>query len=469
MSNQGLAYILSGLTGIAKGKIAADEIKAKRQADEADRLLKQKTIDLQNRNLEQQAEELGLRKRKGAGEEFTSGLVFDESGKPSVNPNFLDPQGDVYKLLKTRADLKRMESPTGSKPTITWGQIYAQQGKPVPQGLNAIDPVPDTVAQEFFKQASPSEMEDLSFLANNPEVQKLGLNASQLRAARKGGTLGAIVKEAVKPRATATPEQIAQYEAMFGKGTSVGLTPAQVMGGISQNKALENTIRNQERLGSQWNASERRQAQQFDVNKGLQIANATKKEVENIKGIDSSIDRLNQIASEAPSFKPSGIEYQALKRKAQISSYDPGRLSIFGGNPLLVKGLTPQEQQRLEWYQGLSTDSITEMFERGGKQLTPTEKMEISNLAITPNDTSEQIAAKIPRLRARLEKEREKNMAVIGQFSSAGGGVSSSPLKSSSAPKNKPSENKQSANMQIDKKRIPGETIEQWRARTKGK
>jgi hypothetical protein len=219
-----------------------------------------------------------------------------------------------------------------------------------------------------------------------------------------------ILEEIIKPREAANPILSQLVEAEYGAGAASGVKPSQIAtlaAGIEGRKAQAKRAEDYQK-GVQGRHEE---------NKAIAVAGQIKDEVKNLEMLDSSLRRMDEIVAQAPVFNPSGAEYRALKLKASASSFDPTRL--LGKGSKIVGDLTPQEQQRLSWYQGLSSDAIISMFEQGGKQLTPTEKVELGNLAITPDDTREQIAAKAERLRARLAKARGASQRVIEMFGGA--------------------------------------------------
>jgi len=231
-----------------------------------------------------------------------------------------------------------------------------------------------------------------------------------------------ILKQVITPQEKANPILMSMVDEEFGEGASKGVKPSQIATIVS---SIEGRRGQNERFGAGQEGIDERQRKrmdqqekQFDVTKNIQVAAQIKNEVKSIRSLDESLKRMDEVASQAKAFNPSGAEYQKLRLQAAASSYDPTRL--FGGKSKIVGDLTPEEKQRLAWYSGLATDSIVSMFESGGKQLTPTEKVELGNLAITPNDSSDQIFAKVTRLRAKLQKARDSSQEVIDMFAGTG-------------------------------------------------
>lgn len=369
MANRGLGYALMGLTGLAQGYMGQKEKNRLAEQQEQENALKRGALDLQNRKT-------GIDIDKITADMMNEGLTRDESGggfRP--DPTFFDETSDNYKRMEQAAKFKQKQTAAGQAPRMNFAQAYAVMGKPVPSGVDPNAMMPDSVAASLTKPQGPS------ITYGDQDIASLA-------------TATGLSPEAVK----------ASVGSPAGRG--VMNTAAT---GVNRNAIQSRSDRNYEQG-----------VKNFDTTKDLQVATATKADIEAITGIDQDIARLNQIAKDAPAFKPSGIEYRALRAKAAANTYDPG--TFIRGKPYLVNPLTPEEQARLSWYAGLSADSINNMFERGGKTLTAEEKKATGELSISPSDSTEQIIAKIPRIGELLQKKRAQKQSVIDYVSGARSG-----------------------------------------------
>lgn len=142
MASKALGYILSGL-GTGLGAYAAQK-----KANE-ELALKKRAADLEEQKINEE-------KIKQISAEYANGLMRKDGGVVP-NPDYFNPESDVYKLQAQRSKFKQMESATGP------------------------------------------QYEDMSFLANNPVVKELGVQPDSLGKVMKGGYLGEILKGKLVP------------------------------------------------------------------------------------------------------------------------------------------------------------------------------------------------------------------------------------------------------------------------------
>lgn len=364
MAAEGLAYLLAGLTGAATGYMNERTAQKKRQQEEVEAAANRRLKALQGAKTEADLIASGFRRKP------------DSESDYEFDPANLMPGETVP------AAIRRMGTKT--EPTYKIADLFERD-------------------QDGRLRLKPDASVPASFVE-----KEMGRDIDD-----PNSVLSGIVEQ------------------HYGTGATKGLkTPqiAQILSGM-ENRAFQKAQSEssakaaEKRLGQTISAQDKRAKLSQDEinkrhaeNKALQVASATKDEVKNVENLNAAIARMDQIVAEAPAFNPSGAEYLKLKTKASAASYDP--IAMLSGKPSALK-LSPEEQQRLAWYQGLSTDAITSIFEAGGKQLTPTEKSELGNLAITPADTADQILAKVGRLRAKLERSRGASQKVLDRFGSA--------------------------------------------------
>lgn len=402
--------IANALPGTVQGVMSGIDARSKWDKSAADAEYNRQMAELARRKADESMID-SLIKESGAG------FQRDANGIPQVNPAYWDPNSDVYKRTAQEQQFKRMGMAGGKsqyedlsplagnkqvqdlgltaeqlkqlpvegtladilkkrfdpsvKTPLNAGQVFQLSGRPLPQGMDPNLGIDASYANIIPKPAAPPQgMRAADFFAAQGRPLPQGLHPDVIIPSSAGANF--------KPAVSADPSQIRAYESKFGPGTSRGLTPAQLMSGLA-------TVGNQERLGAQFDKSEKRRQQEHDEDQALQRNKATtapRKEA--IAKIDF-LDRLSGYAAQAATINPSWLDYQKLSAKANINSISGGRFSQ----------LTPEDSERLGFYNSLSQDAIRTLFETGGKALTANEERLSQKLSIQPGDTPAQILAKI--------------------------------------------------------------------------
>jgi hypothetical protein len=298
----------------------------------------------------------GLAKTKNAAEMLDSGLAADETGNVIVDPGFLDANNPSYKRAQRVAELKAQSSgargsatltakqlkglqdgtlatdspdlpvpsgyanyiPKTKEPnaTMTYRQVYAAQGRPLPADLagQADQPYPKDylsivkpgseqeaktiLADDFFAGIGqpvpeqlkgkplptsvvssfkpPAARDDNTILADDAYA----LKGQPVPAQLKGKRIPVGALSATRPQATssapASPDQQRIYEQEFGlpPGGASGLTAGQVMSGLSQGRTQKNIADRQNKSLEGMNERQARALEANLANQGRQQRNA---------------------------------------------------------------------------------------------------------------------------------------------------------------------------------------------------
>lgn len=181
----GLKDILKVIPAAGDGYFKGAKMRSEMEQAAADAQYKKSQLEYLNKKSEQD-------RIAGIADQYAKGISVNEQGVPGFMPEVSDPNSAYYKGRMAQSAFKAAESPARGTQSMKMGDIFAAQGRPLPQGVD-----PNTPAYAGF---------------------------GNLLMPPKPGA----------PQSNA--EQKAAYEKEYGVGTSANLTPGQISSGLGQGK-----------------------------------------------------------------------------------------------------------------------------------------------------------------------------------------------------------------------------------------